>query len=92
MRIQIKQFSTHQTAKIIAIISAVSSLFFIPIMFIPLLMAPEATPVPSFFFMFVLMPVFYLIFTYCFMRLGLWLYNKLSARFGGFEFVFEETE
>ena len=41
---------------------------------------------------FLIMPVFQGIFGYLMVRLGLWVYNKLSPRIGGFEFEIEELK
>lgn len=97
MKIQVKRFSTHQTAKVFALLMAATSLlFFVPFGLISLLTptptAPDGTS-PSmmpFLFMFLIMPIFQGVFGYIMIRLGLWVYNKLSPRIGGFEFELEE--
>jgi len=98
MKVQIKQFSTHQTAKVFAILMAVTSLLFI----IPfgLLSMFTATPTDlngntlntiSIFPMFLIMPIVQGVFGYIMMRFGMWLYNKLTKHIGGIEFEFEEV-
>jgi len=94
MKIQIKRFSTHQTAKIFAILFAISTLFFLPFMALPLLFSPEGAQgfSKAFAIMLFVIPAFYFVFTYIFIRLGLWLYNKINPRFGGIEFEFEQKD
>ena len=99
MKIQIKNFSTHQTAKVFAILMAVSSLLFvIPFSLISLL---ASTPMDAngneintgaFSLMFLLMPIFQGVMGYIMMRFGMWVYNKITPRIGGIEFEFEEVD
>ena len=99
MKVQVRSFSTHQTAKVFAILMAVSSLLFvIPFSLIPLL-APSPLDANGnainsrvFGIMFLLMPIFQGIMGYIIMRIGLWIYNKISPRIGGIEFEFEEVK
>lgn len=99
MRVQIKNFSTHQTAKVFAILMAVTSLLFIiPFSIIPMLAPTQTGPdgnavnFGSFSLMFLLMPLFQGLFGYVIMRFGMWLYNKISPRIGGIEFELEEVD
>jgi len=96
---QIKRLSPHQNGKVFGIITALVTLPMFVITMIPMLfMFPKVdhagNPInfgfPS--LMFLLMPFFYLIFTYLFVVLGCWLYNILFRFLGGFEFEFHEAE
>ncbi|ALS98837.1 hypothetical protein AT746_11525 [Lacimicrobium alkaliphilum] len=95
MKIQISRFSTHQTAKIFALLMVVTSLLFmLPFMFLSSLVPTPTGGSSSFGFsaLFILMPIFQGIFGYIMVRVGLWLYNLLSPRFGGFEFEYETID
>ncbi|MCW8833076.1 MAG: hypothetical protein OQK09_16025 [Colwellia sp.] len=98
MKVQVKNFSTHQTAKVFAILMAASSL----ILIIPFSLLGMLAPTPigaegntissgAFSGIFLIMPIFQGIFGYIMMRLGLWIYNMLTPRIGGIEFDFEEV-
>ena len=98
MKIQINRFSTHQTAKVFAILIFVSSLLFVlPFMMISFLSptpeTPDGTPFPAAIFstMFLMMPVFQGIMGYIMVRFGLWIYNLLSPKVGGFEFEYKQV-
>jgi hypothetical protein len=41
------------------------------------------------FFMLIIMPIFYLIFTYILVAFACWVYNLLFGFLGGFEFEFD---
>ncbi|WP_156820731.1 hypothetical protein [Dasania marina] len=99
MKIQIKRFSTHQTAKVFALLMAASSLVillpFIIISFLaPTPAAPNGSEIPMGIFsgMFILMPVFQGIMGYIMVRIGLWIYNLLSPKIGGIEFEYESID
>ena len=99
MKIQINRFSTHQTAKVFALLMAVSSLLFIlPFMLISFLVPAPPTPkgasLPTTVFstMFLIMPIFQGIMGYLMVRFGLWIYNLLSPKVGGFEFEYKTIE
>jgi hypothetical protein len=93
MKVQVKNFSTHQTAKVFAILMAVTSLLFmIPFILISLLASSTEGYIGAFSFMFILMPIFQGVFGYIIMRFGMWVYNKITPRVGGIEFEFEEVE
>ncbi|MDG1732437.1 MAG: hypothetical protein P8M49_01175 [Thalassotalea sp.] len=99
MKVQVKNFSTHQTAKVFAILMALTSLLFvIPFSLIPMLaptqVAADGSEVNfgAFSIMFLLMPIFQGLFGYVVMRFGMWLYNKVTPRIGGIEFEFEEVD
>lgn len=93
MKVQIKNFSTHQTAKVFAILMAVTSLLFmIPFMLISMFANGTAEHLGVFSLMFIMMPLLQGIFGYLMVRLGMWIYNKITPRIGGIEFEFEEVE
>jgi hypothetical protein len=99
VKVQVKNFSTHQTAKVFAILMAVSSLLFIiPFslmgMLVPTSIDAEGNAVGTGAFnaIFLIMPVFQGVFGYIMMRFGMWVYNKLTPRIGGIEFEFEEID
>lgn len=94
---QIKSFSSHQTAKVFAVLLALGSLpMFIPMIAMSLFVGPtqdaHGNPVDFPFLMFAIFPIFYLIFGYISIRIGCWLYNLMFKYIGGFEFEVTETE
>ena len=99
MKIQISKFSPHQTAKVWAILFAISMLiFFIPFSLIALLMpgpvGPDGQPVSMGFpfgIMFIVMPIVQAILGYLVVLFGCWIYNKMYGKIGGIEFEFKET-
>lgn len=82
-------FAPHKTALTISVLFAISSLVFvIPAMimfsFIPNTDANgNAIQMGPPMIMFVLMPIFYLIFGYISTLIGAWLYNKVAKFTGG---------
>ena len=85
MKQQIARLSPHQNGKVFGILMAIGSLaFLLPIMVIFWLSPPNPDAPPAFIFM--LFPVFYLIFGYLSIALGCWLYNTLFKYIGGIEF------
>ena len=93
MIIKISRFNSHQTAKVLGIITTISSL----ILFFPLclLMAFSTTQstsvgmpytVGSMIGFGIIMPIFQGLFMYLFIRFSLWIYNKLFKKIGGIEF------
>jgi len=44
------------------------------------------------FGMLIIMPIFYLIFTYVFVAFACWIYNVLFGLIGGIEFEFDQNE
>ncbi len=91
MKTRITRLSPHQNGKVFAVISAVSSLIFvIPMLLIMLFAAPatdqQGNPVDIPVFMFILMPVFYLVFGYLSVAIGCLIYNLLVRFVGGIEF------
>lgn len=87
MKIQIRRFSLHQNAKVFAVLMALSSLIFIvPIFLIFSLMPmPEGQKGPP-AFMFLLLPVMYLVMGYIMVAIGCALYNFVSTYIGGVEY------
>ena len=93
MKVQVIRFSTHQSAKVFALLMALASLLFmLPFLLIGLFSSGTAGQMGGFSLMFLIMPVFQGIFGYLLMRLGMWLYNKLVPRVGGIEFELEQRE
>lgn len=99
MKVQVKSFSTHQTAKVFAILMALTSLLFV----IPFSLMSMLAPTPidpngnevafrSFSMVFLIMPIFQGLMGYVMMRVGMWMYNKISPRTGGIEFELEEIK
>ncbi|MDX1756018.1 MAG: hypothetical protein R3175_08180 [Marinobacter sp.] len=95
MKKQIRRFSPHQTAKVIAVLMAVTSALFLwPMMlFMGLIVpgsgmhgGPNAFPMTAFW----LMPLLYLIFTYLSVAIGCLLYNLLYRVVGGIEVTVDE--
>ncbi|MCY4045623.1 MAG: hypothetical protein OXE99_11145 [Cellvibrionales bacterium] len=93
MKVTICRFSTHQTAKVFAILTVISSLiFFCPISLLMMFsgMPNVNTGAPftgsSMIGLGIIMPIFQGIFAYLFIRFSLWLYNKLYKRIGGIAF------
>lgn len=93
MKLQVRKISTHQSAKIIAILTAVSALFIMPVALLPVILSSgglsriDSATLTTLIFM----PIIYLMLGYVFMRLYFWIYNKLSAKFGGIEFELDEV-
>ena len=86
MKTQITRFSPHQNAKVLAVLSAISSLIFlVPFTLIAIFTAPEgAGAMPL--FMILLFPIFYLVFGYLMVAAGCWFYNAMFRHIGGIEF------
>lgn len=96
---QIKRFSPHQTAKVVAVLMAIGSLpMFIPMILISMFTMPlmDAQGSSSDFFglsfFFLIFPIFYLIIGYISIWIGCWLYNIMYRFVGGFEFELADVE
>ena len=97
MKVQISRFSPHQTAKVFAILMAVSSLLFAIPMFIAFSVIPpgvdaRGNPVqapPAFIAL--LFPVIYLVMGYVMVVIGCALYNFMSKYVGGIEYEVRES-
>jgi len=97
MKKQIIRFSPHQNAKVSAILMAVGSLIFlIPMFVIFTFTVPpvdqHGNPTKFLSFMFLILPVVYLIFGYIFTVVGCALYNFFFKYIGGIEFESREEE
>jgi hypothetical protein len=92
MKIQIKNVSSHQSSKVLSLMFAFMTLPFAIVGVIGFIFAPESpdgmSNVPFLFFVFA--PVLYGLMGYVFNRLFCFVYNFISKRVGGIEFVTEE--
>ena len=98
MQVQISRFSPHQTAKVFAILMALSSLIFM----LPFALMTYMMPGPMdasghpvnvtfpFGTMAIFMPIAQGIMGYLMVLFGTWLYNKLYTSIGGIEFELNE--
>jgi hypothetical protein len=93
------RLSPHQNGKVAGVLMAIITLPMFLLMMIPMFfMMPKVdnagNPIASGFpfVMFLLMPIIYLVFTYLFVAIGCWLYNKFFKLLGGFEFEFKGEE
>jgi ABC-type glycerol-3-phosphate transport system permease component len=91
MKIQITNFSSHQTAKVFSVVMAAMSLFlFVPMSVLMAFAMPavdqHGNPVRFPYMLFLLMPVFYLLIGYVMTRAMCGLYNWLAKYIGGVEF------
>ena len=85
MKNQIERFSPHQNGKVFAVLMAITSLvFLIPFaLFASAAMPPDRGPS---LFVLILLPLFYLVFTYLSIAAGCWFYNVMYKYIGGIEF------
>ncbi len=95
MKSQIRRLAPHQNAKVLGVLMAVITVPMFSAMIIPMIfMTPEVNrsgnPIEFGFpyEMLIIMPFLYLVFTYLFVAVGCWLYNKLYKIIGGLEFEF----
>lgn len=88
MKHRISRFEPHQNAKVVAVLMAVGSLIFVvPLFLFALLFAPsELRSSDGSAFMFVLVPLFYLVVGYLMVLVACALYNFLFRYVGGIEF------
>lgn len=92
MKKQIKRLSPHQNAKVFSILMAVAVIPFLIPMFLMVIFGPQpvdaqGNPIDGFpRFIFILFPLFYLVFGYISVAIGCAIYNFLAKRIGGFEF------
>ena len=90
MKIQILRFSLHQNAKVMALMMAICSLIVIvPMMLVFWLTVPPGMPIP--WGLYLLAPLFYLVFGYICMAIGALVYNYLARKVGGVEYIAEVT-
>jgi hypothetical protein len=86
MKHQIERLSPHQNGKVFAALMAVSSLVvLVPFFFIALVAVPGDVRPPL--WIFVLMPVFYLLMGYVMVAIGCWIYNLMVPFIGGIEYT-----
>jgi hypothetical protein len=64
----------------------------VPMLFITPNVDSAGNPINFPFFMFLFMPIIYLILTYISVAFGCWLYNFFFRYIGGLEFEFEEDQ
>lgn len=85
MKQQVASFSPHQNGKVFAVLMTISSLVFIvPFGLFAMVSAPEGARAPM--FMFLLMPLIYLVFGYISVAIGCAVYNFMFQYIGGIEF------
>lgn len=98
MKKQVKRLSPHQNAKVFALLMAVAV---VPLMIPMMLMSmfgqqpldPQGNPMPMFpGFMFILFPLFYLVFGYISVWFVCVIYNFLAKWVGGFEYEAHEVD
>jgi len=84
MKQQVSRLSPHQNGKVFAVLMAISSL----VLFVPFaLIASAFDPAHgASAMMFLLMPLFYLVFGYIMVALSCWFYNLMFRFVGGIEF------
>jgi hypothetical protein len=97
MKIQISRFTPHQTAKVLAVMTAITSfIFFLPISLLMVIViirgenTGTAMAIGTMIGLSLITPIIQGLFIYIFIRFSLWLYNKLSKRIGGIEFEYSE--
>jgi len=92
MKKEITSIDTKQSAKIIAIVSALFSLIFtlVGLVMILLGIVQGSQYLKSIGMIYFLMPLWYIILVYLFSRLVYWVYNKVAARFGGIVIEIED--
>ncbi|MCF7832218.1 MAG: hypothetical protein K9N05_01410 [Candidatus Marinimicrobia bacterium] len=92
MKKEIISVDSKQTAKVIAITTALFSLIFtlvgLAMIIFGIVMDSDVTK--SMGLIYLLMPLWYIILVYVFSRLLYWVYNKVAARFGGVVFELED--
>jgi hypothetical protein len=89
MRQRITRFSPHQNGKVFGVLMAITSLvLLLPMMLIVSTFAPPQSRPPM--FLFVLMPLIYLVMGYVSVAIGCWIYNLLAKATGGIEFESRE--
>jgi hypothetical protein len=85
MKQQVARFSPHQNGKVFAVLMAISSLvFLIPFSIFFMVGAPPQAR--GSMFMFLVMPVIYLVFGYISVAIGCAVYNFMFQYIGGIEF------
>ncbi len=92
MKKEITSVDSKQSAKIIAIVSALFSLIFILVGLVIILfgIGQGSNYLKSIGVIYLLMPLWNFILVYIFSRLMYWIYNKAAARFGGIVLEIED--
>ena len=97
MKKQIKRLSPHQNGKVFGILTAVATLpIFLPMFLFMSALMPEvdqngnAVEFPG--FMFIMFPIFYLIFGYISVAVSCFFYNIIQKYIGGFEYEASDIE
>ena len=97
MKRQIKRLSPHQNGKVLAVLTAIGTFPMFALTALPVFymrsqfdhMGSQIEfPFPT--FLFLIMPIFYFVFTYLSIVFVCWLYNLMFKVIGGFEFEFKE--
>lgn len=85
MKTTVNRLSTHQNAKVFAVLFALTSLvFLVPFALIAVVAGPRGSG-PGLVFI-VLMPLLYLVIGYLMVAFSCWLYNVMVPHIGGIEF------
>lgn len=87
---RIPRISPHQAAKVVAVLYALLSLFFIPFLFLATLADPSSEAMPLWLVVF--FPLLYAGFGYVFTALACWIYNVVAGWMGGVEITFAPVE
>lgn len=85
MKQQVARLSPHQNGKVFAVLMALGSLVFLGPFCVLLMFGPNDPNAPP-VWLFLLLPLFYLIFGYISVAVGCWLYNIMFKHIGGIEF------
>ena len=89
---QINSISGHQTGKIVALVTAIVSLFFVLFTLLLFVIAqPDEADLIA-LLPFILMSIIYFVIGYLATRLFCFIYNKLRPKFGGIEIELKEAE
>lgn len=92
MKKEITSIDVHQSAKIISLtMSVVSVLFSILGIFLVLVgIAMGSYEMIGIGVVYIFMPIIYILFTYMFTALFLWIYNMLAKKVGGIKYTVKE--
>ncbi len=91
MKQQVARLSAHQNGKVFGVLMAIGSLvFFLPFVAIFVATSTEGAPGSPPVFMFLLAPLFYLVFGYLSVAAGCVLYNFMFRYLGGIEYEVNE--
>jgi len=84
MKIQVARFSPHQNGKVFGVLTAVVSLIFLIPVFLIMSMVPGEAKLPIWAIL--VLPIFYLVFTYIGTVIACALYNVIVPMIGGIEY------